>query len=90
MLTIGSVNVEISNKKEVNIIQTILKNLNYSKTPCMGFSYYSILLPTGERYSIKLDCKAIVLNGEKQAEITESELQLIDNIVKKYIENEEN
>lgn len=88
-MEIGDVIIEISNKKDINIIQTILKNLNYSKVPCMGFSYYSILLPTRERYSVKLDCKAIVLNGEKQAEIPENELNLIDVIVKKYIENKE-
>ena len=79
--------ITISNIKDIGIIENILLNSKYNNEICDGINSYKIVL-NNEDYYIKEACKEIQ-KGNKQATISTEDLELINNIISKRIDNEQ-
>lgn len=80
--------VTITNKEDKEIIEHILVNSKYDNEICSGINTHKITL-NNEIYYIKEDCKEIQ-KGNKQANITTEDLETINNIISKKINDESN
>ena len=76
----------IINGTDKEIIIEILEKLNYNRKICAGINKYTIKLDNGIVYGIKEECKEI-LKGDKQAEISDEDLNIILNIIDKNKKN---
>lgn len=79
--------VNITYIKDIGVIENILINSKYNNEICQGIDTHKITL-NDDVYYIKESCKEIV-KGDKQAEITDEDLEAINNIISKEIENEQ-
>ena len=80
--------VTITEYEDIEIIQNILVNSKYNNEICAGINTHKITL-NNEVYYIKEDCKEIQ-KGNKQAKITDEDLNTINNIISNILENESN
>lgn len=80
--------VTITNIKDIGTIENILINSKYNNELCAGINTHKITL-NNDIYYIKESCKEIQ-KGDKQAKITDEDLENINNIISSKIENEQN
>ena len=80
--------VTVTDIKDIGIIKNILVNSKYNTELCKGINTHKITL-NNEIYSIKEDCKEIQ-KGDKQAKITDEDLETINNIISNRMNNEQN
>ena len=73
--------ITITDIKDVETIKNILLNSKYDGEICNGINTHKIVL-NNEVYYIKESCKGIQ-KGNKQATISEGDLELINNIISK-------
>lgn len=76
----------IINGTDKEIIIEILEKLNYNRKICAGINKYTVKFDNGTVYGIKEECKEI-LKGDKQAEISDEDLNIILNIIDKNKKN---
>ena len=69
------------------ILKQILSDFVYDGELCNGIYSYEIIINDKEHYMVKRDCKAIE-KGEKQADITEEQLNSIEEIIEKNIDEQ--
>ena len=74
------------NGEDYNTIKNILEGENYNQEMCQGINKYTIKINGGETYFIKSDCNGVVKN-EKQAEISDVDLQQLEDVIQKAIKN---
>lgn len=80
--------VTITNIKDIGIIENILLNSKYNNEICNGINTHKITI-NNEIYYIKESCKEIQ-KGEKQAKISEEDLETINKIISSKMYNESN
>lgn len=68
-------------------IKQILNGFTYDGELCNGIYSYEIIINDEEHYMVKRDCKAIE-KGDKQADITEEELNYIEEIIENNIDEQ--
>lgn len=78
--------ITVTHLRDIGTIENILVNSKYNNELCEGINTHKITL-NDEVYYIKEDCKEIQ-KGNKQATITTEDLETINNIIKKYKEEE--
>ena len=66
-------------------IKQILNGFTYDGELCNGIYSYEIIINDEEHYMVKQDCNAIE-KGDKQADITEEQLNSIEEIIEKNID----
>ena len=69
------------------ILKQILSDFVYDGELCNGIYSYEIIINDEEHYMVKRDCKAIE-KGDKQADITEEQLNSIEEIIEKNIDEQ--
>ena len=69
------------------ILKQILSDFVYDGELCNGIYSYEIIINDKEHYMVKRDCKAIE-KGDKQANITEEQLNSIEEIIEKNIDEQ--
>ncbi|MCI8309939.1 MAG: hypothetical protein HFJ45_07205 [Clostridia bacterium] len=74
--------VTINNIKDIGIIENMLVNSKYNNEICDGINTHKITL-NNEIYYIKESCREIQ-KGEKQANISDEDLKIINQIIEKY------
>lgn len=67
-------------------IKKILNEFTYDGELCDGIYSYEIIINDEEHYMVKQDCNAIE-KGDKQADITEEQLNSIEEIIEKNIDD---
>lgn len=80
--------VNITNIKDIGIIENILLNSKYNNEICDGINTHKITL-NNEIYYIKESCKEIQ-KGEKQAKISDEDLETINKIISSKIYTKQN
>ncbi len=78
----------ITDINDIGTIENILVNSKYNTELCNGINTHKITL-NNEIYYIKEDCKEIQ-KGDKQAKITDEDLETINNIISNKMNNEQN
>ena len=78
--------ITITNNDAIAIKQ-ILNGFTYNGELCDGLYSYEIIINDEEHYMVKRDCKAIE-KGDKQADITEEQLNSIEEIIEKNIDEQ--
>ena len=68
-------------------IKQILNGFTYDGELCNGSYSYEIIINDEEHYMVKQDCEAIE-KGDKQADITEGQLNYIEEIIEKNIDEQ--
>ena len=68
------------------IIKQILNDFTYNKELCNGIYSYEIIIDDKDHYKVKRDCMAIEREN-KQTEITNIDLESIENIIENNIDN---
>ena len=68
-------------------IKQILNGFTYDGELCNGIYSYEIIINDEEHYMVKQDCNAIE-KGDKQADITEEQLNSIEEIIEKNIDEQ--
>lgn len=68
-------------------IKKILNEFTYDGELCDGIYSYEIIINDEEHYMVKQDCNAIE-KGDKQADITEEQLNSIEEIIEKNIDEQ--
>ena len=68
-------------------IKQILYGFTYDGELCNGSYSYEIIINDEEHYMVKQDCEAIE-KGDKQADITEGQLNYIEEIIEKNIDEQ--
>ncbi len=76
--------IVINDMKDIGTIENILVNSKYNHELCNGINTHKINLNNAVYY-IKEDCKEIQ-RGNKQAKITDEDLETINNIISNYME----
>lgn len=79
--------VEISNYDDINKIYNILVNSKYNSEICDGINTHKITM-NNEIYYLKESCKEIQ-KGDKQAKISNEDLETINTIISNEIDNEQ-
>ena len=80
--------VTVNDIKDIGIIENILLNSKYNGEICNGINTHKIIL-NNDVYYIKESCKEIQ-KGNKQAKITDEDLNTIKGIIDNKINDEQN
>lgn len=80
--------ITITDTKDIETIKNILENANYINDTCDGITTHKVTL-NSDVYYIKEDCKEIQ-KGEKQATLTDENLNIINNIISNILKNKSN
>ena len=80
--------IEITKRKDIETIISLLKDSKYISELCNGINTHKIILDN-EIYNIKENCKAIQ-KGNKQAEITDEDFEVLKKIIEDYNEADAN
>ena len=79
--------IEINNYDDINKIYNILVNSKYNSEICNGINTYKITMDN-EIYYLKESCQEIQ-KGDKQGKISKEDLETINNIISKNIDNKQ-
>lgn len=78
----NGITIIITGKNDIETIKNILINSKYNRELCWGINSHKITLGS-EIYYLKEECKEIQ-KGNKQAKISEEDLENINKIIEKY------